>query len=123
MGAYAGVLMVYLIFNEPLESYFLWPNTDIPGGIGATWYISEWGNIYYLKIIWLEFWNTFIFAFAYLLIIYKPSIRTVDEIIKGIAISLILYSCFYMTAESGGSLNPAFAIAQNSYETGWLNAY
>lgn len=30
MGAYAGILMVYLIFKQPVLGYFLWPNlTDV----------------------------------------------------------------------------------------------
>jgi glycerol uptake facilitator-like aquaporin len=40
MGAYAGILTTYLIFNEPVEGYLLWPNERIPGGVGATRYFS-----------------------------------------------------------------------------------
>lgn len=88
---------------------------NIGGGVGATRYFSPLNNIYYGKVLWLEMWNTFIFVYAYLLVIYKPSIRTVDEIIKGLGIALVLYACYSMTAESGASLNPAFAIAQTCY--------
>ncbi len=115
MGAFAGILMTYLIFNEPVQGYLLWPSENIPNGVGATRYFSERGNMYYMKVIWLEMWNTFIFVYVYLLVIYKPSIRTVDEIIKGICISLVLYAVWSNTAESGGSLNPALGIAQNAY--------
>lgn len=40
MGAFAGILMVYLIFNEPNEGYFLWPSQNIAGGVGATRFFS-----------------------------------------------------------------------------------
>lgn len=123
MGAFAGILMTWLIFNEPVQGYLLWPNENISNGVGATRYFSERGNMYYVKVIWLEMWNTFIFVYAYLLVIYKPSIRTVDEIIKGLAVSLVLYAVWVNTAESGGSLNPALGIAQSSYQVGFLNGF
>jgi glycerol uptake facilitator-like aquaporin len=122
MGAFAGILMTWLIFNEPLQGYLLWPNEGIPG-VGATRFFSHLGNIYYVKIIWLEFWNAMIFTYVYLLVIYKPSIRTVDEIVKGLAVSIALYACWVNTAESGGSLNPALGIAQSAYQVGFLNGY
>lgn len=111
MGAFAGVLMTYLIFNEPVQGYLLWPSENIGGGVGATRYFSEFSNIYYGKILWLEFMNTFVFVYAYLLVIYRPALRTVDEIIKGLGLSLVLYASYAMCAESGACLNPALAIA------------
>lgn len=111
MGAFAGILMVYLIFNEPVLGFLLWPGENIAGGVGATRFFSEFNNIYYGKILWTEMWNTFIFVYAYLLVIYRPSLRTVDEIIKGIALAFILYICYAMCAGAGSGLNPALAIA------------
>jgi len=55
--------------------------------------------------------NTFIFTYAYLNVIYKPTLRTVDEILKGIAIAFVLYICLAMGAGAGSGLNPALAIA------------
>ncbi len=55
------------------------------------------------------------FVYVYLLIIYKPSLRTVDEIIKGIGIGLTLWISYELCAGSGACLNPALAIAQVSY--------
>ena len=39
MGAFAGILMVYLIFNRPLEGYFLWPYLQDTGPL--FWYFSQ----------------------------------------------------------------------------------
>jgi len=121
MGAFAGILFTYLIFNEPVQGYLLWPNENISGGVGATRYFSEFSNIYYGKILWLEMLNTFVFVYVYLLIIYKPSLRIADEIIKGLGVSLVLYACYTTTAESGACLNPALGVAQVSYQVGFLN--
>lgn len=110
-GAFAGILMVYLIFNEPLQGYFLWPSQTIAGGVGATRFFSEQLNIYYGKVLWTEMFSTFIFTYAYLLVIYKPTMRTVDEVLKGIALALVLYICYAACAGAGSGLNPALAIA------------
>jgi hypothetical protein len=59
--------------------------------------------------------NSFVWVYAYLIIVYKPSLRSVDEIIKGLGVALVMYACLATTAESGGCLNPALAIAQVSY--------
>ena len=72
MGAFAGILMVYLIFNEPVLGYLLWPAENIGGGVGATRFFSEYNNVYYGKILYLEMFNTFIFLYGYLLLIYRP---------------------------------------------------
>lgn len=103
--------MVYLIFNEPVQGYFLWPTYDIAGGIGATRFFSELLNIYYGKVLFLEMYGTFFYAYIYLAIIYSPTLRTVDEILKGIAMALSLYICFALGAGDGSGLNPALAIA------------
>ena len=67
--------------------------------------------------------NSYVLVYAYLLIIYRPALRTVDEIIKGIGFALVLYACLATTAESGGCLNPALAISQVSYQVGFLNGF
>lgn len=75
------------------------------------WFFSELGNIYYAKVLFLETCNTFLFVLVYLLVIYKPSLRTVDEIIKGLAVAITLWIAYYLSAGSGACLNPALAIA------------
>jgi glycerol uptake facilitator-like aquaporin len=47
--------------------------------------------------------------------------RTVDEIIKGIGVAFALWICFELSAGSGASLNPAFGLAQTTYQIGFLN--
>jgi glycerol uptake facilitator-like aquaporin len=74
-------------------------------------YISELGNVYYAKICFLEALNTFMFVLVYLFLIYKPSLRLIDELMKAIVIGFVLWISFEMCAGSGASLNPAFAIA------------
>jgi glycerol uptake facilitator-like aquaporin len=109
------------MFKDPVLGYFLWPSENIPGGVGSTRYFSEFGNLYYAKILWQEMFWTFIFVYAYLLISYKPQLRFVDDIIKGFGIAAILFLCYKMCAEAGAGLNPAFAIAQTCYQVGFLN--
>ena len=119
MGAYAGILMVYLIFKQPLLGYFLWPNLqDIQSFF---WYFSKLGNIYYGKVVFLEILNTLAFTWCYLIVIYKPSLRTVDEIIKGLTLATILWMCYFLSAGSGACLNPALGLAQTTYQIGFLN--
>jgi glycerol uptake facilitator-like aquaporin len=113
LGAYLGILMVYLIFNSPVNGYLLWPQTQNPEA--RIWFFSELGNIYYAKIAFLEFLNTFTFVLVYLFVIYKPALRTVDEIIKGLAVSITLWVCYWLCAGSGACLNPALGLAQTTY--------
>ena len=47
--------------------------------------------------------------------IYKPELRTVDEIIKGLAVSFTLWICYFLSAGSGACLNPALGLAQTCY--------
>ena len=74
-------------------------------------FISEQGNIYYAKICFLEALNTFMFVLIYLLLIYKPSYRLVDELVKAILIGFALWIAFELDAGAGASLNPAFGLA------------
>ena len=59
--------------------------------------------------------NTLTFTWVYLLVIYKPSLRTVDEIVKGLALAFTLWICYFLSAGSGASLNPALGLAQTTY--------
>ena len=59
--------------------------------------------------------NTMTFIICYLLIIYKPSLRTVDEIIKGLGASVVLWVCYFLSAGSGACLIPALGLAQTAY--------
>lgn len=102
-----------------MQGYLLWPHLQDTNVL--IWYFSELGNIYYAKIVWLEILNSFTFIWVYLLIIYKPSLRTVDEIIKGIGASFALYAAYVLSAGSGACLNPALGLAQTAYQVGFLN--
>jgi glycerol uptake facilitator-like aquaporin len=119
MGAYAGILMTYLIFKRPNEGFFLWPHLQNAGPY--FWYFSQLGNIYYGKVVFLEILNTLTFIWVYLIVIYKPSLRTVDEIIKGLAVAITLWMCYFLSAGSGACLNPALGLAQTTYQIGFLN--
>lgn len=99
--------------------YLLWPHINNPDVL--FWYFSQKGNIYYGKIVWMEILNTFTFVVCYLLIIYKPSLRTVDELIKGIGIAYVLWICYFLSAGSGACLNPALGLAQTTFQVGFLN--
>jgi glycerol uptake facilitator-like aquaporin len=109
MGAFAGILLTYLIFNRPFEGFFLWPYIQTPEAV--FWYFSPQGNLYYGKFCFLEILNTLTFTWVYLIVIYKPSLRTVDEIVKGIGLGTTLWICYYLSAWSGASLNPALGLA------------
>ena len=113
MGAYAGILLIYLIFKRPVLGYFMWPSIQDPNPL--FWYFSPLGNIYYGKVVFLEILNTLTFTWVYLLVIYKPSLRTVDEIMKGIAVSVTLWICYFLCAGSGACLNPALGLATTTY--------
>ena len=108
-GAYAGVFTVWLIFNQPVNAILLWPHAQNPAV--RIWYFSELGNIYYAKIVFLEILNTYLFCLIYLLVIYKPSLRTVDELVKGITMGFVLWICYELCAGSGSCLNPALGVA------------
>ena len=108
-GAYAGILLVYLIFKRPVLGYFLWPYVQMPEA--RFWYFSSLGNIYYGKVVFLEILNTMTFVWVYLLSVYKPSLRTVDEIVKGIGLAVTLWICYFLSAGSGACLNPALGLA------------
>lgn len=108
-GFFFGCLIVYMIFNNPVNTYLLWPMAQNPDV--RIWFFSEEGNIYYGKILFLEIFNTFLFVLTYLFVIYKPSLRTVDEIIKGLALAFTLWATYFMSAGSGACGNPALAIA------------
>ena len=101
------------MFNEPVNGYLLWPLSQNPDV--RIWFFSELGNPYYAKIVFMELFHTFLFVLVYLLVIYKPSLRTVDEIIKGLGVSLTLWVCYFLCAGSGACLNPALGLAQTTY--------
>lgn len=107
------------MFNQPINGYFLWPMVQNPDS--RVWFFSELGNIYYAKVAFLETLNTFTFTLVYLFVIYKPSLRTVDEIIKGLGVAFTLYVCYFLSAGSGACLNPALGLAQTTYQVGFLN--
>ena len=119
MGAFAGILLVYLIFKRPQLGFFLWPHVQNPEAV--FWYFSPLGNIYYGKVVFLEILNTLTFIWVYLVIIYKPSLRTTDEIVKGIGLATALWICYFLSAGSGACLNPALGLAQTCYQIGFLN--
>ena len=72
-------------------------------------------------MVFLEILNTMTFLIVYLFVIYKPSLRTVDEIIKGLGLSVVLWICYGLSAGTGACLNPALALAQTAYQVGFLN--
>lgn len=108
-GGFLGIFFTWLVLKQPVMGYLMWPHVQSPDV--RLWYFSQLGNIYYGKIVFLEILNTFSFVLVYLLIIYKPSLRTVDEIIKGLGASVVLYVCLFLSAGSGACLNPALALA------------
>lgn len=109
MGAFTGVLITFLILKDPVEGFLLWPLEQYP--TVNYWFFSDLGNVYYAKVCWLEFINSFMFVYVYLLLIYKPSMRTVDEVIKGLGVAITLWIAYDLCAGSGACLNPALAIA------------
>lgn len=114
-----GIFFTWLVFKWPVMGYLLWPHVNDPAVV--FWYFSEFGNLYYAKIVFLEILNTMTFVLCYLLIIYKPTLRSVDEILKGIAASVVLWISYFLCAGAGSCLNPALALAQTAYQVGFLN--
>lgn len=76
-------------------------------------YFTEDGTPYYLRILLIEFLQTFTFVSVVLIIKYKKSLRDVNEGIKGIAVTITLITCYIFTLGDGSSLNPWFGFAQS----------
>ena len=45
----------------------------------------------------------------------------IDRIVKGFLMSIVFSTCLFMTLGSGGSLNPAFGLAQSTYSVALNN--
>lgn len=118
-GGFFGIFFTWLVLKSPVLGYLMWPHVQDPNIV--FWYFSQLGNIYYAKVVFLEILNTMTFILVYLLVIYKPSLRTVDEIIKGLGVSVTLWICYGLSAGSGACYNPALALAQTAYQVGFLN--
>lgn len=78
-------------------------------------------EIYWGRLIMHEALQTFFFTIVYLVLRYESAMKQVDRIIRGAAASITLIACLSMTANSGGSLNPALGIAQSIYMIGVEN--
>ena len=118
-GGFFGIFFTWIVLKSPILGYLLWPHIQDPNVV--FWYFSQLGNIYYAKVVFLEILNTMTFLIVYLFVIYKPSLRTVDEIIKGLGLSVTLWICYGLSAGTGACLNPALALAQTAYQVGFLN--
>lgn len=69
----------------------------------------------------MEILNTLTFTWIYLIIIYKPNLRTTNEITKGIGLAIALWICYFLCAGAGACLNPALGLATTTYQVGFLN--
>ena len=58
---------------------------------------------------------TFTFSVVFLLAKNKFSTKGSDEILKGFVIAMTMFACIATSYGSGGSLNPALAVAQTTY--------
>jgi glycerol uptake facilitator-like aquaporin len=61
------------------------------------------------------------FALVFLYMKFKAIFITSDEILKGLCLAVTMIACLYLTALSGGCLNPWLGLAQNIYVTGLVN--
>lgn len=115
IGAYLGIGLSYLLIKDYLGNYSLIPSSSpIDLYIGLT-------DVYWARPILQETLQTFTFTLAYLVLVYEPSLQKVDRILKGLCSSIVLNVCLLMTQGSGGSLNPAFGLAQSTYMVALLN--
>lgn len=56
-------------------------------------FISPLGDIYWARLISDEVLVSFLFALIYLIVRFESSMRKIDRIVKGIAMSFALIAC------------------------------
>lgn len=52
---------------------------------------------------------------------YKRTLINSDEILKGLAVSFVLFTCFFLAGGSGACLNPALGLTQETFIIGFFN--
>jgi glycerol uptake facilitator-like aquaporin len=87
-------------------------------GVASGLYYDVDGSGYYGRVIFQEALQTFAFTLIYLIVRYERTLKKTDLVIKGLGLAFAMSVALSMTAGSGGSLNPAFALAQVMYTYG-----
>ncbi len=81
-------------------------------------YLSQLGDIYWARLITDEVLVSFLFAMIYLIVRFESSMRKIDRIVRGIAMSLALFACFALANGSGAVFNPALGFSLSIYFIG-----
>jgi glycerol uptake facilitator-like aquaporin len=81
-------------------------------------YSSPLGEIYWARLITDEVLVSFLFAMIYLIVRFESSMRKIDRIVRGIAVSFALFACIALANGSGAVLNPALGFSLSIYMIG-----
>ena len=112
MGSLFGIFIAYLLAKY--NNVDLYPKSyTLRDGDFLYFSDIENGDIYYARVLLLEFLSTFNFIFVLLILKYKNTLEKVDDPIKGIAAALTMYVCLEFTCGSGGCLNPWLGVAES----------
>ena len=81
-------------------------------------YYSPLGDIYWARLISDELLVSFLFAMIYLIVRFESSMRKIDRIVRGIAMSFALMACIALANGSGAVFNPALGFSLSIYMIG-----
>lgn len=113
-GAFAGLLMMFLLLQYSGVK-LLKPNQT------GMYLDLITGDVYWGRILAQEILLSFIFALIYLIVRFDRSMKSVDRIVKGLAVCLTLTVCLSMSAGSGGCLNPVIGLVSSIFMIGQEN--
>ena len=102
-GSYLGILISHAIDHKAPLLFFPVENL-------IYFYDTKYDDIYFAKIILIETLMTFTFTVIFLLMKYKGTLDSTEQIIKGMALAVVLIALYGMSHGSGGCYNPAHAL-------------
>lgn len=116
LGSFFGIFIVYLLIKD-YGKYRLLPQDLSPGKI----YVDKEGYPYWARLVSQEALQSMSFFIVYLVVTLDKNMQKVDQILKGLSISIALAVCCGLTLGSGGCLNPAIGLTQSIYMIGLDN--
>eukprot|EP00347_Sterkiella_histriomuscorum_P018893 403343769 len=111
LGGLAGLLITYLLIKGEGALKLYPSNTDL-------YFYND--TVFFGRVCMQEFLWTFTFTLIFLIIQFEPSLRKVNKIAKGLAISHSLGACLSFTLNSGSCFNPVLGLVQTFYMNGML---
>ncbi|TNV73305.1 hypothetical protein FGO68_gene6699 [Halteria grandinella] len=114
LGSVLGILIVYVLAKDYSSSLYMLPN------ISMTIYhyfdvFTNTDGFQFTRIFAQEALQTFVFALVFLSIRGQAYYQKCSPILKGLALSYILYACYRFSFGAGACLNPALGLTQSIY--------